>query len=397
MIKHMLKIVWNRKRVNFLITVEIFVSFLVLFAVVVFVVFYTDNYRQPLGFSYENVLNVSIDVKQESDDYHSPEQVELTRQLYLAAKQFSEVEDVAGALTAPYTMSSSSSVYGLNGREIRYEQNEVTDSFKDVLNLTMIAGRWFGREDDGANWRPVLINEKLARDMFGAEDPVGKSISERGESLETRVIGVFTDFRRQGEFAGPGNYVLNRKNLNDPKDRPPRNLLVKVRPGTTAEFEEKLMNRLQAVARQWSFEIEPVAEMRDTMLKLSIVPIAAFGTVAAFLMIMVGLGLTGVLWQNVTQRTKEIGLRRAKGATVGNIYAQILGELMLIASFGLAVGVAVVVQFPLLDLLGFISTKVYLYSIVISLALVYLLTVVCGLYPSRLATKVHPAEALHYE
>ena len=114
-------------------------------------------------------------------------------------------------------------------------------------------------------------------------------------------------------------------------------------------------------------------------------------------MLMVALGLTGRLWQSVTQRTKEIGLRRAKGATAKRIYKQILGELLVITTFGLLIGVLVVIQFPLLDFLGFATKQVYAYSLLISLALIYALTIICGLYPSRLATKVQPAEALHYE
>jgi putative ABC transport system permease protein len=397
MIKQMFKMVWNRKRVNFLITVEIFFSFLVLFAVIFLAVYYTDNYRHPLGFSYENIWNVTIDVKQASDDYHTPEQVELTRQLFLAVKEFPEVEDAAGAHTAPYTIGSSSSVYRVGDREIRYEINEVTDGFKDVMGLTLVSGRWFGREDDGANFDPVVINRRLAREAFGTEDALGKVLSPPDARRESRVIGIVTDFRKSGEFAGLYGYVFERKDLNDAKQRPPRNLLVKVRPGTTAEFEEKLIRRLQAIARDWSFEIEPLVEMRASNLKLTLAPIIAVGLIAGFLMIMVGLGLTGVLWQNVTQRTREIGLRRAKGATAGDIYAQILGELLMITSTGLLVGVAVVVQFPLLDLIGFVSGKVFLYSLAISVLLIYGLTVVCGLYPSRLATRVHPAQALHYE
>ncbi len=200
-----------------------------------------------------------------------------------------------------------------------------------------------------------------------------------------------------GEFGALENFVFRRKNLNDPKSRPVENLLIRVRPGTSAAFEEKLMARMQTVARDWSFEIEPLAVMRDTMHQIYLAPIIAAGLVAGFLMIMVGLGLTGVLWQNVTQRTKEIGLRRAKGATAGKIYTQILGELLIITSFGLVVGTLIVVQFPLLDLIGYISSGVYISSLLISLFLIYLLTLVCGLYPSWLATKVRPAEALHYE
>ena len=125
---------------------------------------------------------------------------------------------------------------------------------------------------------------------------------------------------------GLGNYVFQRHNLNDPKSGPPNNILIRVQAGTTSAFEEKLMSNLQSVAKNWSFEIDPLSDMREG-LTIYLAPIIAAGLVSAFLMIMVALGLTGVLWQNVTQRTKEIGLRRAKGATAGNIYMQILGEL----------------------------------------------------------------------
>ncbi len=123
----------------------------------------------------------------------------------------------------------------------------------------------------------------------------------------------------------------------------------------------------------------------------------AFGLVTGFLLLMVGLGLTGVLWQNVTQRTREVGLRRAKGATARRIHAQILGELAVMTSLALLAGVVVVIQFPLLDLLGFVRPGVFGASLAVSIATLYVVTVVCGLYPSRLATRVQPADALRYE
>jgi putative ABC transport system permease protein len=369
----------------------------VLFAVMVQAVYYTDNYRKPLGFSYDNVWNVGIDMKQASDDYFSPEQAETVRQLYLALREFDEVEAAAGAHTQLFTFGGSFGGLPLNGREIEYRRNEVTDDFDKVAGLTLARGRWFSQEDDGVNWSPRVINQRLAREIFGDEDPVGKRIPDVEDAAERRVIGVVTDFRHGGEFADVENVVFQRRNLNNPQERPPRNLLVKLRPGTTRAFEEKLATRLQAVAKGWSFEIKPVVELRDEAFQRRLIPIIVVGVIAAFLMIMVALGLTGVLWLNVTQRTKEIGLRRAKGATARRIYQQILGELFVITSFGLLIGVLVVVQFPLLDVIGWISAKVYAWSIVISVGVIYLLTTICGLYPSRLATKVQPAEALHYE
>jgi putative ABC transport system permease protein len=397
MIKHIFKLVWNRKRSNFLITVEIFFSFLILFSVIMLAVYFADNYNRPLGYDYENVWNISIDVKQETDDVWTPEQVETTRALINTVRDFPEVESVSGAHTAPYSLGNRTGGHRVNGVLIQYEVNEVTDSFKDVMKIKLTQGRWFGKEDDGVSWKPLVINQRLAESLYGSEDPIGKQFYPPEYKTDTRIIGIIEDFRKDGELSAPGYYVIERKDMSSPNNRPPRNILIKVRPGTVAAFEEQLIAKLQTVARDWSFEVDTLADMRQSSFNIRFALIATLGIIAGFLMIMVGLGLTGVLWQNVTQRTKEIGLRRAKGATVGDIYTQILGELLVITTFGLILGTAVIVQFPLLDLIGFISARVYLFSLIISQALIYMLTVICGLYPSRLAAKIHPAQALHYE
>lgn len=428
MIKHLLKLVWNRKRVNFLITVEIFFSFIVLFGVVLFAVYYLDNYRQPLGYNYENVWRVEMDMNREggegrssqittsSDDKNDSkpdaskesEVATTIKQLMLAAREFSEVESVATATETPYGDSTETSAIGDQADRIKFGVNTVSDDYQQLMGLTITQGRWFGKEDDGANYRPFIINERLRREVFGNADPLGKELKRAGDNSKPfdpreaqrppgRIVGVISDFRKDGEYTAPENFLIKRQLFDAQMERTPRNLMIKVRPGTTAAFEEKLIKRLQASAKDWSFEIEPVVKMRESANKIRLAPLIAGSLVAGFLMLMVALGLTGVLWQNVTQRIREIGLRRAKGATARKIHQQILTELLIIATFGLIVGVAAVAQFPLLDVIGFISSKVYSLSITISLVIIYLLTVICGLYPSWMATKVHPAEALHYE
>src|SRR5262249_43430038 len=112
---------------------------------------------------------------------------------------------------------------------------------------------------------------------------------------------------------------------------------------------------------------------------------------------MVALGLTGVLWQNVSRRTQEIGLRRALGSTERSIYKQILGELLVLTTFGLIVGVVIIVQFPLLNIVDIVPVKAYIFSFALSMGLINLLESFGGLYPRLLAIEVQPAEALHYE
>ncbi|MBS1787381.1 MAG: ABC transporter permease [Acidobacteria bacterium] len=402
MTRHLLKMVWNRKRVNFLIILEIFVSFLVLFGVVVSTVYLSDNYRQPLGFSYQNVWNVNVQQPGRDQSPNDKTPAITLRQIMQSVHELEEVEAVTGIGHSPYSGSSWGSSVEMNGRKIQYGVNRAADNFKDVMGLQVVNGRWFSAEDDSANFEPIVITQRLAREAYGDEDPIGRRFGELPKAdaaaslepeKERRVVGVVAEFRQHGEFAGLENFHFYRFTY----EKSPSHLLIKVRPGTTRAFEEKLSRKLRGVNKDWSYEIEPLVNMRENSFKLYLAPIIAAGLVAAFLMIMVGLGLTGVLWQNVTQRIKEIGLRRAKGATANDIHTQILGELFVITTFGLLLGVVIIVQLPLLEFMSFLSTKVYFYSIGISLALIYLLTLVCGLYPSRMATKVQPVEALRYE
>lgn len=397
MFRHLLKLAWNRKRRNALVMVEITISFIVLFTVVAFATLYAHNYGRPLGFDPHQVWKVTIDTKLSTDDYWTPEMAEQIRQLNLAVRDMPEIESSAGALVAPYDFGGSYTQTKIDGREIPYQQDEVTDDFDDVLGLEIVRGRWFSREDDGALPAPMVINAYLANELFGSEDPVGRIVGAGDDDPGSRVIGVVSEFRKDGEFSSPSSFAFNRANLNDPKSRPPRQMLIKVQPGTGAAFEEKLVGRLQQVARGWSFEVEPVADARDRTLRAWLAPLATGGLVAVFLLLMVGLGLTGVLWQNVTRRTREIGIRRVQGATVWDIHSQILGELLVVTTLALLVGAVIVLQIPLIDPFGIVNLSDFATAILVSAGLIYLLTFLCGLYPSVLATRVQPVEALRHD
>jgi putative ABC transport system permease protein len=421
MILHVFKLIWNRKRTNFLMVLEIFVSFIVLFAVVGLGVYTLDNWRRPIGFSVDNIWNIDVDMKQTSDDYFDEKQSESIRQVMLALKEFPEIESTAGTMLAPYQFGSSSSSYDWRGRQIEFGVTEATDGFQELLRLQVVEGRWFGVEDKGQNYSPVVINQNMREDLFGSGPAIGQNLEadrrpgEEGRpnrptpgqppsppEPHRRIVGVVAAYREDGEFDGTRNYAIFRKDLDvagktDRRDRPPRNILIRVQPGTTAALQERLIKRLQAAAPDWSFEVTPLSEMRSTAIQFAVVPLIGVGLVAAFLMLMVALGLLGVLWQSVTQRTREIGLRRAKGAARVNVRRQILGEIAVMTTLALIAGVLVAIQFPLLDIIYFVEPHVYAISLAISVTAIYLLTLACGWYPSRMATRVEPAEALRYE
>jgi putative ABC transport system permease protein len=407
MIRHMLKMVWARRRANALVAAEILVSFVVLLGVVTLSLFYLDNYRQPVGFDHRDVWRLEIDPGRSREELHAAAdvrrdvEVQTLAQIVIGLRSVPGVVGTAIASPSPFSQSNETRGYDRKGRYVSYTTAAASDDLASLLGLTVTRGRFFSREDDAATWEPVVINERFARELFGDADPVGQNISgdrdPRGEpEVERRVVGVMAAYRQEGEFDPPGNYVLVRHRPDDPKERFRGDLLVRVVPGSTAELEERLLKTAQAVAPGWSFRLEPLENARQRNERMYLAPILVVGLVAAFLALMVALGLTGVLWLGVTRRTREIGLRRAKGATVTDVRVQVLGEIVVLATLALLPGVALALQLPLVGTLP-VRGAVFAASLAVSVAGIYLLAILCGWYPARLATRVEPAEALHYE
>jgi putative ABC transport system permease protein len=403
--KHLFRLVWNRKRQNVLVIVEIFFSFVVLFAVTAAALWALDGMRRPLGFEIPRVLNVSIRTRQTGDIKPDSSFWPLLENALRRTRALPEVEAAAAVMSPPYSNSTWESDSARNGRRFSYQENFGSDELTSVLGLDVTSGRWFSREDDAdTGWEPVVINERLRRELFGSADPLGQQIAdppkERVEGDEPwvprRVVGVIADFRKDGEIAPLGNYVFNRV-VPRPGNSAPKNIVVKVREGTPVAFEDALARALQQVDPGWSVVVNPLAESRSSRLRRRLAPLVLLGLVGLFLLLMVVLGLTGVVWQNVTRRTREIGLRRAKGSTAGQVVLLIVGEVLVLTAFGVVPALVLLLQIPLLGALPGIGTGVYLSSLAVSIAAMFVLTALCALAPARTTLRLSPAEALRDE
>ena len=122
-------------------------------------------------------------------------------------------------------------------------------------------------------------------------------------------------------------------------------------------------------------------------------------TASLALLLMVTLGLTGVVWQSVIVRLREFGLRRAAGASGVSVRRQVFAEMAVMTSFAILVGTIVVGQLPFLPLPEdlVVPAPVFAGAVALAAAAIYCLTLACGWYPSRLAARMPPADALRYE
>lgn len=398
MIRHLLKLVWHRKRTNALLIVEILASFLVVFVVATMAMSLLLRWNEPLGFDYHDVWQIAMSSKEvpltAADDPNRSAREQLLREV----RSFPQVLDVTLSDTPAYGNSTWDSSQTVNGRVIEMTCDNVTDGFANVMRLKLLRGRWFAPADDALAYQPVVIDADLARQLYGDADPIGHKLESGSDQPVQRIVGVVAPFRKDGEITPTArNMAFFRKTLTKPNGVVPRSILLRVRSGTSPDFEQTLIQRLRAVSPDTAMHVHRMDRTRDTFLRLRLAPFLVLGLVCLFLISMVALGLTGVLWQTVTRRTREIGLRRALGANGANVRAQILGEVALLTTLALIAGVVIVMQLPLLGAFGLVHPRVFTLGVVAALATIYAITLLCGAYPSWLASRVEPAEALRYE
>ncbi len=396
MIPHLLKLVWNRKRANVLIVAEMFVSFLVIFAVLTGAVSVAGGWNRPIGFDWHDVWDVSMEFDIDGGEKASPELHASVMRMLDEVQRFAQVRAAAVSNTPPYAFSTSEGTRSINGKDVTMIIDDVSQGFADVMRVKVVRGRWFNEEDEVSQDIPIVVDTNFVKEVYGAGDPIGQRLEE-DETTFLRIVGVIDPFRKDGETSAPMNMVFRHVANNASHGRLGSHILVRLHPGTNPRFEEELSARLRQVAPDVSFTVRHMDKMRMNNLRARLAPLVAGGVVGLFLIGMVALGLTGVLWQNVTRRTREIGLRRAMGASGPNVRRQILAEVVLLSTIAVIAGSIVILQLPILGAFTIVTPAAFTLGFIASLATIYALTILCGLYPSWLASRLQPADALRYE
>ena len=392
MIRHLFKLIWNKKKQNLLLMSEILVSFLVIFAVFSLIVYDYQNYMKPMGFDYENrwVISYNNTLQTKSSDSLKLFYETIRQTL----KAMPEIEDVTYT-SQNYPFSNTTNTTGLNYKNVRLRrvnQFTVEDSYKNVLNMKVLEGRWFEKQDDVSKDRRIVINASLREKLFGREKAVGAVIGDEDQKSKLQVIGVVEDTKFKGDYTSMGDALFSR--ADTASFRWMGHLLVKVKTGASAAFEGRLYKVMAGTMKNANIEIAHLSETRRLRNRFFLIPLVVILIVAGFLIINVALGLFGVLWYNINKRRGEIGLRRAIGASGRSVSKQLVSEALILSTFSLIIGSFFAVQFPILNV-GDIQASVYLLALLFSILFIYLLVLICSLYPGRQAAAIYPAVALH--
>jgi len=364
-----------------------------------FIVFTAKNYIAPLGFDYKNVWYVTMDWKDSSQE----EVKDILIQMENSLKSFDEIEKIAYSLAFVFIPSVMSTInYEYEGKEFNTEIRRGSDDLEQVLNMNIVDGRWFNESDNAVSKHPLVINQRTKDEIFGDDIALGK-ILKRGET-EYRVIGIIDEFKNGGIFSSTKRISFQRISMNSDiefarfsSEAMGSRILLKMRPNMNIEFEETLTKNLSNIAKNWQIKVNSLESLKNSASLQSLIFPIIFAVVCGFLIINVGLGLFGVIWYNTNRRKAEVGLRRALGSTAKEIHGQIVGEALVLSTFALIFGSIFALQFPILGIIPFFNSVVYTIAYFISIVVIYILTSICAMYPSRIAAKIEPAEALRDE
>lgn len=389
MIRHLFKLIWNRKKRSALLLVELTMAFLILFGVLSLVIYNLDNYKTPLGFETENIWQASLFMANEPDSAQRIETKALLRKNLMALQ---EVEEVCyGNPVAPFTGSTWSTTSDANGYEISTELAAADINYAQTLGLNLVEGRWFNEEDKNATYKPIVVSEKLRNTYWKDTAVIGKLIQWAG--VESKIIGVIDHFKYHGEFSDEKHMLFS---LFEEYSTQSPTLIIRLKDGFDPGVELTINKVIQESTKGWKFAIESLDNKRKSKSRPFWIPIVALLSISGFLIFNVALGLFGVLVYNIKKRRAEIGLRRAVGADPLNISKQFIYEILILSSISVLIGLFFAAQFPAMDVFD-VNSSVYIRAMLFSALTIYSLVLICTIYPSRQASLVHPATALHEE
>ena len=313
-------------------------------------------------------------------------------------------EDGIGLL-APYKTSTVVGKYGSNYDSVTVYGT--TAAYYDVQAMQLALGRWLKAPDISNSSYVCVISYETAEDLVGFQDCVGQTLTLGGteftivgvlEKDEDSLTSLLTSGSMMAYIPFPTLVRLAATQTNNVTS-----FYISAPAGGSVETAEETMDRIlmeRFNEDEDAFNLSTSAFLEDALNDITSVLSILLGGIAAISLVVGGIGIMNIMMVTVTERTREIGIRKAIGASRGNILIQFLLEAVVLCMMGCGLGI-----FLSWSILQVVSTVVASTGIVFTLdgGVVLLAVVFCffigvifGLYPANKAAKMKPIDALHY-
>lgn len=303
----------------------------------------------------------------------------------LSSQEASYILEVSPTITAGATLNYKSKKYfsSVNGGYANYA---------DIFNTNLDHGRFFNAVENAGGKKVVVLGASVAKNLFNDKNPVGESIKIDKSSFE--VIGVLGAKSQDIDEAVAIPFTTTKNVL---KATNISYILVKLKP--EANIDESMKKIDVFMLKYLKKDDFTVLSQGDILKSIqNILQILSFGlgAVAAISLLVGGIGIMNIMLVAVAERIKEIGLRKALGATSGGIALQFMLESVILSLSGGAIGL-ILGTIASLFARKYIRTEVPMWAFLLSVGFSLAVGVIFGTYPAYKASKKEPIEALRYE
>ena len=295
------------------------------------------------------------------------------------------------------------------GQQVKYKNQNTntqivgtTPDYPSVRNFTVAQGRFFNSREVGGSQKVAVMCESTAENIFGTASPVGKFIAINGSRF--KVVGLMA---YKGGFGNPDDQILvpvstamrRLFGVTNIRSIDVQAKSLELMDQASSEITTLLRKRHKLTdSEQDDFRIMSQAEIIQMANANNQTFTLLLAGIASVSLLVGGIGIMNIMLVSVTERTREIGIRKALGARRHDILLQFLIESLVLSLFGGLAGI-------LFGIVGSIvvgkmtdwNVTVSLQSIILSFTFAALVGVFFGLYPARQASNLHPIDALRYE